>query len=480
VLRILLMRPGSTSALANLSVLPLNADNNPSPEVLLVPDIDPMFGVTCSGGLAACTFDSQGMIEVKSQTDGRLLVNPVTGDVQPEPPLGGFQSQPVAGQVSYFPQTATSGTVYQADGHAISIQLAPPPPYLSRFQGDDFYYVDPQHDLIDIPPTGAPEQVATGVTDFEFWDTTKGPLLLLSRMTADGSGTQSSIGDPRSGMATVLPFDAMTASLSPDERWVLGTDDQMNGQFGFFDRNSGALQTVDLGQPAWFSEWRPGTSEAWVMGQGESSDLNDAGTVWVLRPDAPPVSVPGINLAELSTALSTNGGYIGSSFTADGVYWFAATPTTDSGTKVVQVGAADDPTGPRYSFNPPGTSLSLAWYLPNGRFLTTNYANDFNRSDANLLDPRTGDNRLVGERGVMATVGQTRFMGIFHLDELRGDLVAGGFEDASPIELASEFTEGAFAEPQGADLLAPGTRIVYQFQARAASPYDGIWLTECP
>jgi hypothetical protein len=77
-------------------------------------------------------------------------------------------------------------------------------------------------------------------------------------------------------------------------------------------------------------------------------------------------------------------------------------------------------------------------------------------------------------------VGETRFMGLFHFVEGRGDLTAVALDTGAATVLAPEFTVAAQAEPQGADLLAPGARIVYQFQARTASPYDGIWVTPCP
>jgi hypothetical protein len=474
LLRLLVTRPGSTSARANLSVLSLDADNNLLSEVLLVPDIDPVFTVNCSGGLAPCMFDSQGTILVGSSADKQLRVNPITGDVQPVSPFD--PEPPPLGQRGYIYQSMTSGTLYDADGHTTEIQLAPPPPNgfgaLYKQLGDDFYYVDPQHNLIEFPPTDVPQQVAAGVINFKFWDTDDGPVLGLSRTKADGSGTLFSIGDPRSGMETILPFDVMTAALSPDARWVLDTTNEMAGQFSFFDRSSGTPQSVDIGQPARFADWRPGTSEAWVM--GAPPDWHQAGTVWILRPDAPPISVPDINVA----GGTADGG--GSIFTADGVYWFASTATTDSGTNVYQIGRADAPTGPRYSLNPPATFLGLFDYLPNDRFLSADYVKDYNRSDLRLLDPRTGEQRLLAERGRVAGLGDTRFMGIFHVDESRGDLVVGGFEDQPPTKLASEFTSGAFAEPQGADQLAPGSRIVYQFQARTASPYDGIWVVTCP
>ena len=473
LLRILLMRPGSTSALSNLSVVSLDADNHLSPEVLLVPDIDPVFTVNCSGGLAACEFDSRGTFLVSSNSQGTVRVNPITGDVQPVDLI----SERPTGQRYYDYLPPTSVRLYDADGHVTTIQVAPQPPpgpppnvYSPTYQllGDDFYYIDPQHNLIDFPPTDVPEQVATGVTFFDFWDTANGPVLVLNRMTADGTGTQSSIGDPRSGMVTVLPFSVSRATMSPDQRWVLDTENEVYGQFTFFDRSSGTQQSVDIGQSALFAEWRPGTNEAWVL--APAPDYHDSGTVWILRPDAPPVSVPDANI---STYLRPG---IDSNFTPDAMYWYS----TDAGTNIYQVGAADDPTAPRYNLNPPATFLSGNWYLPNGRFLTANYAKDYHRSDANLLDPRTGQTRLLGERGMITGVGQTRFMGVFHIEELRGDLVAGGLEDERPTKLAAEFTSSAWAEPQGDDLLAPGTRIIYQFQARAASPYDGIWMVNCP
>ena len=475
LLRMLLMRPGAASNLANLSVVSLDADNQLSPEVPLISDIDPVSSVNCPGGVAPCGFDDRGRVQVFfPQTNGSAWLDPVTGAIEP---IDIFNPRP-SGQRYFSSQSPTTGTLYDVDGHGTPIQLATPAPSTPSnsyaFAGDDFYYLDPQHNLIDIPPSDVPEQVASGVTHFAFWNTADGLLLVLTRMAADGSGTQSLVGDPRSGTQTVVPFDVVRATISPDGRWVLDLQNGATGQFTFFGRDAGAQQSIDIGQPAIFTDWRPGTSQAWMM--SSAADYRDPGTLWVLQPDAPPVSVPGIGVGHLST----DGGRTYSTFTPDGVYWFSVTPTSEDGTNTFAVGAAGDPTGPRYDLNPPATFLSRAWYLPDGQFLSTSYAKDSSRADANLLDPRTGRGRLLGERGVVAAVGQTRFMGMFHLAESRGDLIAGGFEAEGSTSLGSEFVVRSFAEPHGADLLAPGTRIVYQFQARTASPYDGMWVTKCP
>jgi len=470
LLRILLMRPGATTDVANLSVVSLDADNRLSPEVPLISDIDPVSSVNCPGGVAPCGFGDDGRVQIFEKNGQSARLDPVTGQIEPLSPLG----QRPAGKRAYSYDTPTRGTLIDADGHTTPIMLGTPAPGVNfapyTFVGDDFYYLDPQNNLIDIPPTDVPEQVATGVTYFGFLPTDAGPVLGLIRATSDGTAARSSVGDPRSGMETVLPFDVSHAVISPDGRWVLDTGSNANGHFTFFDRSSGATQPIDIGQPAQFDQWRPGTVEAWV------TSFDTQPTVWVLRPDAPAVSVPGVGLSSVSANIYV----MPQAFTPDGAYWFAQTPTAADNTNIIQVGSADDPAGPRYDLNPPATFVYHGWYVPDHRFLATSYAKDSSRGDANLVDLRTGATRLVGERGVVAAVGQTRFMGMFHVSESRGDLVAGGFDTADSSVLAREFTVRAFAEPQGDDLLAPGTRIVYQFQARAASPYDGVWVVNCP
>lgn len=155
---------------------------------------------------------------------------------------------------------------------------------------------------------------------------------------------------------------------------------------------------------------------------------------WSLdEPIATPAVVVPLRLVAVTVLVAASGGCLprgaapaGQQLTADGAYWFSTATPLDVAQTTIQVGAADDPTGPRYNLNPPGTFEYETWYLPDGKLSSASY------------------------------------------------------DDQSPTMLAPEFTVRAFAEPQGGDLLAPDTRIVYQFQARAGSPYDGIWVVKWP
>jgi hypothetical protein len=80
----------------------------------------------------------------------------------------------------------------------------------------------------------------------------------------------------------------------------------------------------------------------------------------------------------------------------------------------------------------------------------------------------------------MITVGKTRFIGQFHFGTGVGDLTVVELATGRQTILALERAVTAFPEPQGDDLVAPGTRVVYQFEARSDSPYDGIWVTTVP
>jgi len=478
LLRVLVLRPGATSDAEDLSVIALDAANDPGPEVPLIAGIDPVYGVGCrTYGRAPCSVDPTGMVQVHG-TDGIWKeVNAITGEIQPPQsvPTGPFGSlTSTSGGRSFQAATQTSGTLSDADGHTTPIQLAIPsgaPPY--QFFGEDFYFLDPQQELIDIPPSDVPRTAATGVVAFNGTETPAGPVLLLTRVTAGPPAvTQTSVLDPTSGMETLLPFNGSNAELSADGQWVLDNQDQSEGKFIFFDYRSGTQQIVQIdGEGGGFPVWRPGTAEVWMTVFG----LGDTHAVWVLRPDAPPVSVRGAYMLYVNM-----NNYRNQPFTDDGAYWFFTTTSLDSATQVVQVGRTDDPTGPAFPLNPPSTFLDLALPLPDGRLLTTAYPKDEDRSDVTVVDPRTGQSDVVARRGLLLTSGQTRVMGLFHIAEGRGDLTTIDLGTGQATVLAPEFTVTASAEPQGADALAPGARIVYQFQARTASPYDGIWVTPCP
>jgi hypothetical protein len=171
------------------------------------------------------------------------------------------------------------------------------------------------------------------------------------------------------------------------------------------------------------------------------------------------------------------------SFTPDGAYWFSVVPG-DVGAKTgIQVSSADDPTKVLVTMDAAPQTVDPIWPLANDRQLAGIFTKSEDRqthADAVLFDFRTGESRMLGERGQVAAVGQTRMAGIFHLYNQRGDLTAVNIDSGQQTVLAPEFAVTAFAEQRGTDLLAPGAPIVYQFQARTESPYDGIWVVDSP
>jgi hypothetical protein len=486
LLRVLILRPGATTDSADLSVISLDAANNASPELPLISYIDPVYGVGCRNyGLPPCSVDSTGAVQVRKIDDGSwAMVNAITGEIKASGtafsgPTGSVGFPPfnsASGDRSFKADSSTTGTLVDADGHETTIQLGIPVyrfgPPAAAFLGEDFFYVDPQQELVDLPPSDVPQKLATGVTQFSGVETPDGPVLMLSKVISDPKPvTQASVLDPSSGMETVLPFDGSDAQLSPDGRWVLDTEGESDGRFTFFDYRTGTEQTVEIDGRGGYPVWLPGTAQAWMT----AFSGMDMYAVWIVQPGAPAVSLPGVYMLNVDLGKGSN-----QPFTDDGQYWFYTTTPLESATQVVQVARTDDPTGPAFVLNPPSTFLDRVVQLPDGRLLTTAYPKQQDRSDVTVVDPRTGEANVVARRGLLVTSGQTRMMGLFHIGEGRGDLTTIDLDTAQATVLAPEFTVTASAEPQGADALAPGTRIVYQFQARTASPYDGIWVATAP
>ena len=244
----------------------------------------------------------------------------------------------------------------------------------------------------------------------------------------------------------------------------------------FFNSRSGVVQAIGvpgLGPYAFVSPaWRPGTSQVWFTTVSDSTP-----TVWIVTPGGSPISVPGIGLSGVGNL----GGWLQNLFTADGAHWFFTASALDVTTPLIQVGATDDPTGPGFAVNPEGTSIGGAWPLADGRLLTSVYTDSRPRSDVFAINLDTGERVQLAERGRVAAAGKTRFVGMFHFDpNYRGDLTTVEVDSGRQTILAPEFAVTAFVEPQGDDLVPPGARVVYQFQARTDSPYDGIWLVNSP
>jgi hypothetical protein len=489
VLRMLVTRPGSESGGADLYVVSVDSTGGQPVERLLVSNIDATSGLECNFGVAPCTSINAGGVWAYRAQGTPVLVDVVTGVVQE---LMSYPTQSQSGQWYYAPAAQGPPILFGPGGR----KMAVPDAVTWRFIGDDFYYETPQGDLMDMPVSGTPQKVATGLIVcaspspglgtsqcLPFWGavTPDGTVLFLEHKVSDPNHPWS-IRDPLNGAETALPFNGSSVQLSPDGRWVLDLEEAAYGQIAFFDYRAGATTNVTVpmsfppgltGSPFTAStDWRPGTSEVWL----ESYDA--AQTIWIVDPTKPATSVTGAVLDPEGTPF----GQV-SYFTPDGAYWFSTTGNFNTSTPVVQVGSADDPAGPRLALNTADQYLDPVWQFADGRLLLSVYvkmADYEERADAILFDPQTGAAGLVGERGRIATVGQTRMMGMFHFHEERGDLTVFDVGTGNATILAPEFATTAFAEQQGADQLAPGTRIAYQFQARTDSPYDGIWVAESP
>jgi hypothetical protein len=484
VLRILILEPGAVADTHDLYLVSVDVGSGPPTEQLLVSDADPQDDFGCRDMVAPCSLiDPIGALWVYKKSGGLVRVDPFTGEQRDVPYL---PPRSPSGQRFFLTKGGlggiTGGTLYDASGGMMDIDLTPAAGGLgvshgmtSGFFGEDFYYVTPPGTLMRIPASGPAEQLATGVAGFQGSPTPDRVLLFLSRMTSEPGVQAISVLDPLTGGETALPFSSLyDFSASPDGHWLLHPDSS-SGSFTFLDFRTGVQQVVavpDLGPyPFVFPAWRPGTSQAWFTAISDDTPI-----VWIVSPGESPISVPGVGLAGVG-----NLSWEQNVFTADGAHWFFTSSSFPTNTPLIEVGSADDPTGPGVPVNPEGTSLGGGWLLADGRLLTSVYTESQPRSDVFAVDLDTGESVQLAERGRIAAVGKTRFVGMFHFDpNYRGDLTTVELDSGRQTILAPEFAVTAFVEPQEDDLVPPGAGIVYQFQARTDSPYDGIWVVNSP
>jgi len=299
-------------------------------------------------------------------------------------------------------------------------------------------------------------------------------LVMLARPTADPTVNTFSILDPVTLEETPSPFGSDRFTVSPDGRWLLNVEynsDFSGSTYTFFDRVTGTEDVWEV--PAAIAggyEWRPGHDEIWI-GDGQAVPPSTV----IKKPGVPPVSV-----AAWMFPLSDASGGISSSFTRDGVYWFSAISGLEVGHPRIQVGSADDLNAPRFDLVPDGNLNYAYWQLADGRILIPTFVRGPTRTDIFVIDPRNGDTRLLGTEGMVTAVGQTRLLATLHVVDGLGDLTAIELATGRKTALAPECSVGAVVEPQGADPVAPGAHVAYQFRARFASPYDGIWIATVP
>jgi hypothetical protein len=339
------------------------------------------------------------------------------------------------------------------------------------FLGEALYYLDPQQELMRLAVGGSPELIATDISLFTYGpqQTTGDLLLMLGRPTAQIGTFALSILDTVTGGETPLPAGPMTfeLNLSPDGRWIGAVDSNAN-RLLLTDWATGTQDSLAPDFPLGGFQWRPGHDEIWLQ-NAQPPDQS----IWIKRPGVDPIEIAGLMSDPFDDEQQQT------TFTADGRYWFP-TKTPNSPDSVVQVGLADDPMGPRFDLHPAGTTLVQYWELADGRILAPAFSTTATRSNVYVVDPATGQSQVLGEEGAVVAVGQTRLLVNQHILDNEGDLTVFDLGTARSTVLALEFTLAAFVEPVGADAVAPGAHVAFQFQARFPSPYDGIWLATVP
>jgi hypothetical protein len=425
--------------------------------------------------------DRRGRVFVTHDYDPVTLykvtrIDPVTGD---RFELGSVASDHLQfsrsrDRLAVFSPAGT--TVYESDDRATVLGGT----MSTMFVGEDFYYVAADERLMRLPSGGgAPEFVRAGVSGVEAQETLAGPVLILRALSADRTAGIVSFLDPLTLQEIFPPVDLnVSFVLSPDGRWLFTAEHADDRHYTLVDAVTGEQERFDPPAGAgWASvEWRPGRTELWFAFHDEAfvTTLPDA---WIKQPGMPPRVVP------VYLHSPTSEQYGGSSFfTSDGTYFFSWRRSQVEGPGTMQVGLADDPTGPRFDVVPEGSNGSVYRQLADGRLVTAGYYVSQQRSELRVVDPASGGSRTLATEVAVVAVGQRRVLVTAHVVDGYGDLRVIGLDSGESTLLAAEYARMPFYEPQGpdADPVTPGRHVAFLFQGRFASPYDGIWVATVP
>jgi hypothetical protein len=473
VTRILFVRPGQATGSIDLYVLAVDAAGAPPVEHLLAAGVFGDTGGCPIGGQVCLTSDAHGRLLVFEAGDPdpnqtRLSrIDPVTGARTDLGLARFYQLSPTGQQLLVYANAPDAMSVlYDADDRATPIDTSAG----GSFAGEVFYYVTAQHEAMRLAPGGTPERLATNVETAAPQVAGGRVLVVLGRTTGEPFVSTYALLDTATMQETASPLGTTPFQLSPDGRWLVTTD-YMAETITLTDWRTGAQ---DLFRPQPFPhgygyQWRPGHTEMWVP-----NDQSGPSTTWILRPGQDPAEVPGI-AASLSN-LQANGP--GSMFTPDGVYWFSQADALSN--QGLLVGRADDPAGPRFQLTPPHALEDGYWPLPDGRLVVKAWTKTPELEGIYVVDPATGDTRVMGEEGVLLGVGRTRLLANQHVLHGEGDLTVFDLGTGQGTTMAAEFGMAAVVQPQGDDAVPPGAPMAFRFQARFPSPYDGIWLTTVP
>jgi len=461
--------------LVDLWALTLDPDDQPSPERLLASGIASGLELSYrpAAGSTGFPVDAHGRVYVfTDEGDDLFRIDPATGDrldVGPDQ----FAVLSPSGQRILTRGASGPYILYEADDRTVTVEGSQ-----AQFIGETLFYISPDCTLMRVVAGGAPEQVASSVGSFSLM---RGTTMYVRHLGLMMCGATDFITPPSGPQAlldlvtlqeTPLPADLQftPGNMSSDGRWTTAYHfDPMTfrSQLLIVDLTTGSTEPLDPGLG--YGSWRPGHDELWLAAMDDSKPGLEGASLNIKKPGQPPVTIPGV---------------YPSGFNEDGRYWFSRGTPPDQLLASDLVGDADDPTGPRYHAVPEGSGLGLAQTLADGRLLVESYTSveTFRNDDYLIVDPRNGAMNTVGLRGYLSALGQDRLVGIFDYVFERGDLTAVDFATGRRTILAAEDAMAAIVEGNtiNDDQLPSGARLVYQFRARYASPWSGLWLTTVP
>ena len=270
----------------------------------------------------------------------------------------------------------------------------------------------------------------------------------------------------------------MSVSVSPDRRWLLITD-STGLHHTLVDAMTGGEERIDAPAGAGWAaaQWRPGRAEVWLQFYRDTVEVPQF-EAWIKEPGSPPLVVP-LHLGMVLEGAAPPPSF----FTRDGSYVFSVRRGRPGPPGIVQIGSADDPTGPRVDIHPEGSSILGYWLVADGRLVTAaHYSFASQRHEIRVIDVARGESRSLAIEGAVVAVGQRRVLATAHVVDGFGDLRVIDLDSGASTVLGTEFVGMAFSEPRepGPELVTPGSHAAFQFQGRFASPYDGIWVATVP
>ncbi|HVZ75013.1 MAG TPA: hypothetical protein VHJ20_21675 [Polyangia bacterium] len=344
-----------------------------------------------------------------------------------------------------------------------------PPALDAQFVGGDIYFVSPDDALFQTSALGTtPRMVSTSVASFSIVDTSRGPLLVLTKTSTSMDGSaRHALFDPAT--MTELPMPGESAPTyqpfvipSPSGRYLLLEAYASTGQpLTMFDRDTGVAQTQTVDAPSLFQAWRPGHDQLWI-------DLGPEMFSWTPGGALTPVADQRSPYTAIAPEYQTI-------FTPDGASWISFEL---DGTATLR--SADDPSATPLLLTPPGTHLSDCWPLVDGRGIVEVYPTSQLRNDIYLVDPVKRTSSILATGGHVVAVGANRILTLLNWiqSDLSGDLTMIDLANGAKTVLAENVHDVAISPaPAGLDRLPSGVTISYLVRNRIASPFDGLWST---